>query len=45
MPEKKESHEPRKEPVDRTPTKAEGDEKTVDEALRNQEKKTETKSR
>ncbi len=29
----------RRQPVDRTPTKAEGDERTVDEALGNQEQK------
>lgn len=31
----------RRQPVDRTPSKAEGDEATVDEALRNDEKREE----
>ena len=31
--------EARREPVDRTPEKAEGDERTIDEALENQEKR------
>lgn len=39
--EKWEATERRRQPVDRTPSKAEGDEETVNEALRNQEKKRE----
>ena len=31
--------ERRRQPLDRTPTKAEGDEETVEQALRNEEKK------
>ena len=30
---------PRRQPVDRTPSKAEGDESTVDQALENQEER------
>jgi hypothetical protein len=34
---KREAEERKRQPVDRTPSKAEGDEATVDEALRRQE--------
>ena len=38
QPAPRETQSSRRQPVDRTPSKAEGDERTVDQALRNQER-------